>query len=108
MSNTLHTIGTKPHEGSEDIIIQLPEEFDMEANIAYLQRNKNECMFEIENNTITRVIAIGEVQTLVQLKVMEVGTFKDVEKSLIKIRGIVPWTANYVLMRCFRFDRFSY
>lgn len=29
--------------------------------------------------------------------------FKDAEKNLIKIRGIGPWTANYVLMRCLRF-----
>ncbi|MEH7094091.1 DNA-3-methyladenine glycosylase 2 [Neobacillus vireti] len=29
--------------------------------------------------------------------------FKDAEKTLIKIRGIGPWTANYVLMRCLRF-----
>lgn len=31
--------------------------------------------------------------------------FKDaetIEKEMIKIRGIGPWTANYVLMRCFR------
>lgn len=32
-------------------------------------------------------------------------SFKDakiIEKEMIKIRGIGPWTANYVLMRCFR------
>lgn len=28
---------------------------------------------------------------------------KDAEKNLTKIRGIGPWTANYVLMRCLRF-----
>lgn len=27
---------------------------------------------------------------------------KTIEKEMIKIRGIGPWTANYVLMRCFR------
>jgi DNA-3-methyladenine glycosylase II len=26
--------------------------------------------------------------------------FKDAESALVKIRGIGPWTANYVLMRC--------
>ena len=31
-------------------------------------------------------------------------TFKEAEKNLIKIRGIGPWTANYVLMRCLRFQ----
>jgi len=29
--------------------------------------------------------------------------FKEAEKSLTRIRGIGPWTANYVLMRCLRF-----
>lgn len=31
------------------------------------------------------------------------GNFKSGEKILISIRGIGPWTANYVLMRCLRF-----
>lgn len=30
------------------------------------------------------------------------GEFKKAEKTLISIRGIGPWTANYVLMRCLR------
>ncbi|WKA59187.1 DNA-3-methyladenine glycosylase [Planococcus shenhongbingii] len=36
-------------------------------------------------------------------KLMALGDFKQIEKELIKIRGIGPWTANYVLMRCLRF-----
>ena len=32
------------------------------------------------------------------------GDFKEAEKMLVKIRGIGPWTANYVLMRCLRFS----
>ncbi|MFJ7933911.1 DNA-3-methyladenine glycosylase family protein [Sporosarcina sp. NPDC096371] len=31
------------------------------------------------------------------------GDFKEAEKMLVSIRGIGPWTANYVLMRCLRF-----
>ena len=34
---------------------------------------------------------------------MGTGDFKEAEKMLVKIRGIGPWTANYVLMRCLRF-----
>jgi DNA-3-methyladenine glycosylase II len=30
------------------------------------------------------------------------GDYKKAEKMLVKIRGIGPWTANYVLMRCLR------
>jgi DNA-3-methyladenine glycosylase II len=35
--------------------------------------------------------------------VMGTNDFKEAEKMLVKIRGIGPWTANYVLMRCLRF-----
>jgi len=31
------------------------------------------------------------------------GSIKEAEKRLTSIRGIGPWTANYVLMRCLRF-----
>ncbi|MFS0777386.1 DNA-3-methyladenine glycosylase [Neobacillus sp. 3P2-tot-E-2] len=34
---------------------------------------------------------------------LEIGDYKSAEKMLVKIRGIGPWTANYVLMRCLRY-----
>jgi DNA-3-methyladenine glycosylase II len=34
---------------------------------------------------------------------LSAGGHKQAESLLIKIRGIGPWTANYVLMRCLRF-----
>lgn len=55
----------------EDLIIELPVEFDMNANLGYLQRNKKECMYEIEHCIITRVITIGENQVLVQINVKD-------------------------------------
>nr|WP_254149862.1 DNA-3-methyladenine glycosidase II [Bacillus subtilis] len=42
----------------------------MNANLGYLTREKNECMYEIENNIITKVIAIGEIRSLVQVSVI--------------------------------------
>lgn len=33
---------------------------------------------------------------------LHTGTYKKAEKQLVGIRGIGPWTANYVLMRCLR------
>jgi DNA-3-methyladenine glycosylase II len=54
---------------NEDIMITLPTPFDIKANLGYLQRNKKECMYEIENDIITRVVAIGEIRTLVQIRV---------------------------------------
>ncbi|SES30175.1 DNA-3-methyladenine glycosylase [Psychrobacillus sp. OK032] len=35
---------------------------------------------------------------------IETNDVKEAEKILTKIRGIGPWTANYVLMRCLRFS----
>ncbi|WP_429745261.1 DNA-3-methyladenine glycosylase family protein [Bacillus salipaludis] len=34
---------------------------------------------------------------------LDSGNLKSAEKRLVSIRGIGPWTANYVLMRCLRF-----
>ncbi|EKN68806.1 DNA-3-methyladenine glycosidase [Neobacillus bataviensis LMG 21833] len=58
-------------EDNGNIIINLPVDFNIKANLGYLERNKNECMFEVENEMITRVIVIGETQTLVKIYVNE-------------------------------------
>ncbi|MFJ5714898.1 DNA-3-methyladenine glycosylase family protein [Neobacillus sp. NPDC093127] len=52
-----------------NIIIELPVDFNIKANLGYLERNKNECMFEVENEMITSVIAVGETRTLVKIHV---------------------------------------
>ncbi|CAG7607047.1 DNA-3-methyladenine glycosylase [Paenibacillus solanacearum] len=48
---------------------------------------------------VARLMAEGSLskQSLVQA-----GDLAAVEKQLVKIRGIGPWTANYVIMRCLR------
>lgn len=51
---------------------------------------------------------IGVAQLMVEGKLtkeqlLNTGNVKAAEKMLVKIRGIGPWTANYVLMRCLRF-----
>jgi DNA-3-methyladenine glycosylase II len=53
------------------IMIDLPTDFNINANLGYLGRNNNECMFEIENGTITRVIKTSTSHRLVQLQVNE-------------------------------------
>lgn len=40
---------------------------------------------------------------LLEEKVAEAGSLDEAEKVLTRMRGIGPWTANYVLMRCLRF-----
>lgn len=59
------------HDVDDVIIITLPANFDMNANLGYLTREKNECMYEIENDIITKVIAIGEMQSLVKISVID-------------------------------------
>jgi len=59
------------HDVDDVMIITLPANFDMNANLGYLTREKNECLYEIENNIITKVIAIGEIQSLVQISVID-------------------------------------
>ena len=49
---------------------------------------------------VAQLIADG---SLSKAQVMGTGDFKQAEKMLVKIRGVGPWTANYVLMRCLRF-----
>jgi len=55
------------HEVKNGIVIPLPEQFNMNANLGYLSREQNECMYEIENDSITKVITIGEIRSLVQI-----------------------------------------
>jgi DNA-3-methyladenine glycosylase II len=59
------------NEVNEEILIPLPVDFDMKANLGYLERSKNECMYEIENDIIARTIAIGETRVLVQINVID-------------------------------------
>ncbi|MGX7418306.1 DNA-3-methyladenine glycosylase family protein [Carnobacterium gallinarum] len=49
---------------------------------------------------VANLIASGELS---KEKLLSLADFQSCERNLIKIRGIGPWTANYVLMRCLRF-----
>ncbi|WP_373231130.1 DNA-3-methyladenine glycosylase [Cohnella sp.] len=49
---------------------------------------------------VARLIVDGKLN---KEMLLEANSFKSAEKMLVSIRGIGPWTANYVLMRCLRF-----
>jgi DNA-3-methyladenine glycosylase II len=49
---------------------------------------------------IAKLIDSGE---LTKERLLEAGSLQAAEKILVSIRGIGPWTANYVLMRCLRY-----
>lgn len=48
---------------------------------------------------VAKLMADGE---LTKEQLLTAGSLKKAEKQLVSIRGIGPWTANYVLMRCLR------
>lgn len=48
---------------------------------------------------ISRQIADGAIS---KRHYQRLKTAAQAEKEMIKLRGIGPWTANYVLMRCLR------
>lgn len=50
---------------------------------------------------IAELMATGQ---LTKAGLREHNDLKTAEKTLTKIRGIGPWTANYVLMRCLRYE----
>ncbi|MEK5209990.1 DNA-3-methyladenine glycosidase II [Bacillus sp. FSL R5-0603] len=83
------------HEVNDVIVITLPEIFDMNANLGYLTREKNECMYEIENNIITKVIAIGEIRSLVQVSV--INNKQMVVQFLNDSRPVEPWKREEIV-----------
>jgi len=82
------------HEINDDIVIALPENFDMNVNLGYLTREKNECMYEIENDTITKIIAIGEIRSLVQISVINK---QMVVQFLNNTRPIEKWKREEIV-----------
>lgn len=49
---------------------------------------------------VAKLMAEGN---LTKEMLLNTGELKTAEKILVNIRGIGPWTANYILMRCLRF-----
>ncbi|WP_249366774.1 DNA-3-methyladenine glycosylase family protein [Neobacillus rhizophilus] len=88
-------------EVNGNIIIKLPEDFNLRANLGYLERNKNECMFEVENGIITRAVAVGERQALVQIHVndrnqMIVQFLKDIRPgNLAECAAVVSYICEW-------------
>ncbi|WP_442602864.1 DNA-3-methyladenine glycosylase family protein [Paenibacillus sp. KN14-4R] len=52
------------------------------------------------------IIGVAKLMTEGELSkesLLQHGDLRSAEKDLVKIRGIGPWTANYVCMRCLRY-----
>ncbi|OSX99853.1 DNA-3-methyladenine glycosylase family protein [Bacillus nitratireducens] len=66
-------------------------------DLAILKMTTRKCEYIID---IAKLITEGEFSKDSLLQIQDV---KQAEKQLTSIRGIGPWTAHYVLMRCLRF-----
>lgn len=51
----------------ERLQIKLPEIFDFEVNLDYLTRDTNECMYEVRDNHVTRLIELDNHRLLIQI-----------------------------------------
>ncbi|CAM3403581.1 DNA-3-methyladenine glycosidase II [Aeromicrobium ponti] len=69
----------------------------MVEDLADLKMTVKKCEYLID---VARLIANGELS---KEDLLNEGDVKSAEKRLTRIRGIGPWTAHYVLMRCLRF-----
>jgi DNA-3-methyladenine glycosylase II len=67
------------------------------ADIAALQMTSKKSEYLIG---VAKLIADGNLS---KEMLLAADDFKAAEKLLVAIRGIGPWTANYVLMRCLRY-----
>ncbi|GGE61452.1 DNA glycosylase [Priestia taiwanensis] len=83
------------HEVNDVIVITLPEGFDMNANLGYLSREKNECMYEIESDIITKVITLGGIRSLVQISV--ISNKQMVVQFLNNSRPIEKWQREEIV-----------
>jgi DNA-3-methyladenine glycosylase II len=87
------------HEGEKYWLFPTPEEIAHlkveDLDVLRMTVKKSEYLIGI-----AKLIASGE---LTKERLLEAGSLQAAEKILVGIRGIGPWTANYVLMRCLRY-----
>lgn len=88
----------KRKEDNEYFTIEVPAEFDFRPNLDYLQRNKNEIMYEIKNGKITRLISINDERMLLEISAPDnrnlfIRFLDGTQPSSIKTRTAV---INYI------------
>jgi DNA-3-methyladenine glycosylase II len=87
------------HEGQAYWVFPNPEDIAKltVADLDGLRMTVKKCEFLIG---VAQLMVEGN---LTKEQLLNTENIKAAEKILVKIRGIGPWTANYVLMRCLRF-----
>ncbi|AOH56284.1 DNA-3-methyladenine glycosylase [Peribacillus muralis] len=87
------------YEGKDYWLFPTPESIAglTVEDLSVMRMTVKKCEYLID---VAQLMAKGE---LTKEKLLLANDVKAAEKMLTKIRGIGPWTANYVLMRCLRF-----
>lgn len=95
----VETFGTRVvHEGREFMLFPHAEELAALAPEA-LQELK---FSRVKAETLLRIARLTAEKELSKEQLLQMNDFGKAEERLIAIRGIGPWTANYVSMRCLR------
>jgi DNA-3-methyladenine glycosylase II len=55
-----------------------------------------------KSETLIRIASLIASKELSKEQLLQLDDFRAAEEAMISIRGIGPWTANYVMMRCLR------
>ncbi|MEH7117360.1 DNA-3-methyladenine glycosylase [Neobacillus vireti] len=83
------------YDGNDKLYINLPLDFNIAANLGYLGRNKNECMFDIEDHVITRLVNTGVTNRLIQIYVNKnnkmIVQFIDFIPNKVELREVVSF-----------------
>lgn len=87
-----------PCDGPTSWVFPTPQDIAMlqVSDLTALQMTSKKSEYLIG---VARLIAEG---SLTKEQLLSAGSGKEAEKKLVAVRGIGPWTANYVLMRCLR------
>jgi DNA-3-methyladenine glycosylase II len=70
-----------PHE---TIFLETPSAFRFDQIAGYLSRSPNECLFRVEDSTVTRCIPVGKEKPIV-----EISSEND-DRLCIRIAGVEP------------------
>ncbi|PGM93020.1 DNA-3-methyladenine glycosylase family protein [Bacillus cereus] len=85
-------------EYNSTLTLAVPKEFSFQANLRYLSRSNNECMFHIEDNKIYKVIPVQDVNPFVEISINTDGNIqiRFLGESYISKKWICDAIANYV------------
>lgn len=95
----VENFGTRVRSGEQEMLL-----FPDASLLAGLEEGELlELKFSrVKAQTLQRIARMIAEEELSKGQLLRMGDFKQAEERLISIRGIGPWTANYVSMRCLR------